>query len=176
MHTLGSIRAQRTEREIPVVVLDREGMVGAEVYGTFLSYLANQRTPEFELLAVRASDRAHKHPMVYDRMRDCLVGETLAWMQNGGAIPPDAKLANEMHAYEWIQVEATGRVKVTSKKDIRKDLGRSPDRFDAVALAVWTPDNEGTGAELQEDTYKEPPARGGTMDPYGPTGGIDPYR
>ena len=39
---------------------------------------------------------------------------------------------------EWTQV-ASGRMKVTPKDEIRKILGRSPDRYDAVALSCWEP-------------------------------------
>jgi len=175
MHTLGIVRSQRRDREIPVVVLDKEGKVGAEVHGTFLAYLAGRDEPEFELLTVRASDRAHRNPIVYDRQRDCLAGELLDFLRNGGAIPSDAKLAKELHAFEWIEQEKTGRVKITAKKDVRKALGRSPDRFDAVALAVWQPVNEGDGASARKTTYDPAPPPGGAMDPYGAGAAIDPY-
>lgn len=175
MHTLGMVRAQRHEREIPVVVLDREGKIGSEVYGTFTAYLSSRDEPEFELLVVRASDRAHKNPAVYDRQRDCLAGELLDFLRGGGAIPSDAKLAKELHAFEWREQERTGRVKITPKKEIRKELGRSPDRFDAVSLAVWQPASEGDGNELRKTTYDPEPPPGGHMDPYGNAAGIDPY-
>ena len=175
MHTLGMIRAQRLDREIAVVVLDKEGKVGAEVHGTFLSYLGGRDDPEFELVTVRASDRAHRNAMVYDRQRDCLAGNLLDWMHDGGAIPSDAKLAKELHLFEWIEQEKTGRVKITPKKEIRKALGRSPDRYDALALAVWEPVGEGDGNEVRKTTH-EPEAPGnGAMDPYGASNTIDPY-
>jgi hypothetical protein len=43
-----------------------------------------------------------------------------------------------MHALEWKQ-QVNGRIKVTPKDEVRKALGRSPDRYDACALAVWEP-------------------------------------
>ena len=172
MHTLGMIRAMRLPREIPVVVLDREGMVGSEVHGVFRAYLATRDDPEFELLVVRASDGAHKDPLVYERQRDCMANEILKFFREGGAIPSDAKLAKELHAFEWIENERKSRVKITSKKDIRKELGRSPDRYDALALAVWQPDNEGDGQSSRKTTYEDP-APPVHIDPY--SEGIDPY-
>ena len=51
-------------------------------------------------------------------------------------IPPDPKLPKELHCASWRQI-VTGRLKATPKPEMRKELGRSPDRADAVALAVW---------------------------------------
>lgn len=176
MHTLGMARAMRYDRtEIPVVVLDREGKIGAEVYGTFAAYLAKQDEPEFVLVVVRASDRAHRNPIVYDRQRDCLAGELLDFLRNGGALPADAKLAKELHAFEWREQEKTGRVKITPKKEIRKLLQRSPDRYDAVVLATWRPLNEDEGQSARKSTYERPSPPGGPMDPYDAAAGMDPY-
>jgi hypothetical protein len=54
-----------------------------------------------------------------------------------GAVIPDTKLAKELHAPEWVEKLASAKQKVTPKPELRKKLGRSPDRADAVALAVW---------------------------------------
>ena len=175
MHTVGMVRDLRLDRELPVVVLDREGKVGAEVYGAFSSYLASKEEPEFELLVVRASDRAHRDPLLYDRQRDCLAGVFLDWIRDGGAIPSDTKLAAEMHAFEWREQVSTGRVKITPKVEVKKLLKRSPDRYDACVLAVWIPTGEGDGGELRKSTLTRQEPRGGAMDAYAGAAKIDPY-
>lgn len=167
MHTLGICREHGNPREVPVVVLDREGKVGAETYGTFLAYLGNRSEPEFDLVALRASDRAPRLPQLYDRLRDNLTGVLFDWIRDGGAIPSDVKLAAELHVFEWIEQEKTGRVKVTPKRDVKKELGRSPDRFDALALCVWESARDDDGASARRDTL--PDDRGTShlaMDPY----------
>ena len=168
MHTLGLCREWGNEQEIPVVVLDREGKVGAETHGTFLAYLGSREEPEFDLIALRASDRAPRQPQLYDRLRDCLTGGLLDWLRDGGALIADVKLAAELHALEWEEQDRTGRVKVTAKRDIRKALGRSPDRYDAVALSVWESPNDDDGASSRRTTldHRDEHKPGGAMDPY----------
>lgn len=176
MHTLGICRQHRREREIPVVVMDREGKVGAEVYGHFRAYLDARDEPEFELIGIRASDKAHRTPLVYDRQRDELAGNLLGWLNDGGAIMSDAKLAAEMHVLEWRE-QTTGRVKITPKKEIKKELGRSPDRYDALALCVWEPTVIKDGKPPRKSTTPQgaraPERR--RMDPYAAADAIDPY-
>jgi hypothetical protein len=96
---------------------------------------------------MRASDRAVRKPTVYDRMRDELAANLESWMAEGGAILEDAKLSKELHALEWKQA-ANGRLKVTDKITLRKLIGRSPDRYDAAALAAWEPLSLRADAEL----------------------------
>jgi phage terminase large subunit len=75
------------------------------------------------------------------------LGVNLAkWLRDGGALPPDAKLTKELNAPKFYQSKQTGRMKVTSKDDLKKLLGRSPDSADAVTLCTW----QGRG-EAQED-------------------------
>ncbi len=115
----------------------------------------------FTVVGIRASDRAHREPHLYDRMRDELLANLANWLIDGGAIPEDTKLAAELHAPEWTQT-ITGRLKATPKDEIRKKLGRSPDRGDAVALAVWEP--SGIAARVAET--RTSPAPPPALDPY----------
>jgi len=126
-------------RETPVVVYDREGEVGSKLQRLISNFVEdNRRAPPFEAVSVRASDAALRQPAVYGRLRDELVANLEAWFRDGGAILEDAKLAGELHVFEWSQ-DARGKLKATAKDKIRKELGRSPDRFDALALSVWEP-------------------------------------
>jgi phage terminase large subunit len=139
VHLLGVLKAHKLPRETPVVVLDREGSIGSKLARRLRDYLD---TPEganaFELVTVRASDRAVRQPQVYDRLRDELAANLETWLRDGGAIVEDTRLAKELHALEWRSMP-NGRVKLTAKEEIRKAIGRSPDRYDGLALAVWEP-------------------------------------
>lgn len=174
VHILSTLGAHKIPRETPVVVMDREGPVGAALYAHLHGFLETQKgSKPFDLVGVRASDRAVRQPQVYDRVRDELCANLESWMRDGGAILEDAKLAKELHALEWEQA-VNGRLKLTGKKDLRKELGRSPDRYDALALACWEPlslkeDLPDSAKKLLEDDDED-----GGIDPYNESG-IDPY-
>ena len=135
---LAVLAKHRRPREAPpVVVVDREGAIGSSLYGALRSH--RDRHPGlFELVGVRASDRATRDPMIYDRQRDALVASLESWVRAGGAIVEDVRLAAELHILEW-KPALNGRLKVTPKDVVKKELGRSPDRFDSLALACWEP-------------------------------------
>lgn len=121
----------------PVVVVDRGG-VGVTLCRVLDDFV--ERNPEaFELVTIVSQAQAVRQPMIYDRMRDELAANLEGWMRDGGAIVTDIKLAKELHALRWEQRARDGKLKVTAKDVIRKELGRSPDRYDALALACWEP-------------------------------------
>jgi hypothetical protein len=138
-HLLGMLRRYRrpSEPAPPLVVLDRDGAVGARVYGTLRGHL-DAHPDDYELVGVRGSDAADGGApgRAHDRVRDQLWFVFAAWLRDGGAIPEDARLAKELHAPEWRR-DLRGRDKVTSKDDLRRMLGRSPDRADACCLSTW---------------------------------------
>jgi hypothetical protein len=165
---LATLSRLKVPRETPVVVFDRENQLGSEVHGKLKEYL-DRNKGAFEVVPVRASDRAQRQPDVYHRMRDALTANLEAWFRDGGAIPEDAKLAAELHVMEWKQ-QANGLLKVTPKDVIKKILGRSPDRYDALAFACWEPlsmrpdVDDATRSRLAEnggDSYDAP-----VVDPY----------
>lgn len=161
---------RRDDTQIPVVVLDREGPIGSRVLGLLQAH-SQRYFGSFDVVGVRSSDRAKRKPEVYDRVRDELWMNLSEWIRDGGAIPADTKLAKELHAPAW-EGQVTGRIKATSKDDLRKLLdGRSPDRADACALAVWNPTDYSMAlseSEARENTAE----RNGDVSPYD---GIDPY-
>ncbi len=124
------------ERERVTVVVDREGSVGARVYGA-LRAAAGQTGARFSVVGVRSSDRAQRQPMVYELVRDELWAAAERWIEKeGGAIPEHHKLEKDLHAPSW-EGTRKNRIVVTAKTDLRKALGRSPDFGDAVCLSCW---------------------------------------
>lgn len=63
------------------------------------------------------------------------------------ALPRDEKLFDELTALRWT-LTSEGKVKLEAKDDLRKRIGRSPDRADASAMAFWTFEQPG-GAPKQ---------------------------
>lgn len=130
-----TIAAHKLPRETPVVVIDREGSIGSKLNKAARAYV-DEHSNEFELVALSASNSAIRQPTLYDRLRDELVANFEQWIRDGGAVLDDDKLVKEMHAFTYKQ-NVKGFLKVTPKDQIKKDIGRSPDRFDATALSVW---------------------------------------
>ena len=164
---LAMIGAERLPRETPVIVVDREGMIGASLYGLLRNHI-DLNPGNFELVAVRASDHAVRQPKIFDRIRDELAGNLEQWFRDGGAIPEDVKLEKELHSVGWIQA-LNGKLKLTPKAEIRKLIGRSPDRFDALALACWEPlslQGESIPSSAQKVAAREAQPDVPIMDPY----------
>jgi phage terminase large subunit len=75
----------------------------------------------------------------YARVRDEMWFQLKAWLQGGAGIPDDGMLHQELLAPTYAFLP-TQRIKVESKDDLKKRLnGRSTDRADALALAIYTP-------------------------------------
>ncbi len=51
------------------------------------------------------------------------------------ALPPDEKLMDELLATRW-RPTPEGKVRIEAKDDLKARLGRSPDKADAVVMAV----------------------------------------
>lgn len=137
VEALDVLSAYTLPRETPVLVVDREGPIGSKLMIALNEYLT-AHPGAFELCSARVSDRAIRKPLMYDRMRDELTANLASWVRDGGAILEDAKLEAELNAMRWDQ-QVNGKYKVTPKRILRKILGRSPDTYDALALAVWEP-------------------------------------
>lgn len=177
---LGIIQERRVGREIPVVVMDRDGSVGARLYGFLRGHLESLPEAEqpFELYGVRGSNKPARQADRYDRQRDATAANLAQWFRDGGGIPEDAKLVKELHVLEWSQL-VNGRMKITPKDEIKKLIGRSPDRYDALSLSVWEPAafREGEGAPPPPLPPRDAPTRRDEdLDPYEEQDAFDPYR
>ncbi|MVN86828.1 hypothetical protein GO986_08635 [Deinococcus sp. HMF7620] len=74
----------------------------------------------------------------YSKLRDQLWFALRNWLKEGGQLPPDSHLEGELVAVKY-SFDAQGRSKVEKKEDLKKRMGRSPDRADALALAIYDP-------------------------------------
>lgn len=136
-------------RERAVVVIDGDGSVGSRLAGALRNYL-DEHDGAFELVVVRGGERPRGDARrVYDRQRDQLAANLDTWFKDGGAIIEDTKLERELHSLEWHE-NVNARLKVTAKDELRKLLGRSPDRYDALALSVFEPGSLDDGLALPD--------------------------
>ncbi len=80
---------------------------------------------------------ANRRAEIYWSLRTGLEAGTVA-------LPRDPALSEEVLAMEW-SLDAKGRILMIAKEDLRKALGRSPDRGDAVTMALAASSGRLTG-------------------------------
>lgn len=93
--------------------------------------------PEVDVVMVDASE-ASDDPDKFINKRAQLWFGLSDWIKEGGCIPTDRELESDLLAPRY-DFDAHERIQVEKKKDIKKRLRRSPDRADALALAVYSP-------------------------------------
>ena len=134
-----------------IAVVDTNG-VGAGVYDSikknnFLAMGVNvgNRTSltdtsgQIEFYNIRAA--------VYWKMREALDPARSPTIM----LPPDDDLASDLSTPHWKTMPG-GKIVIESKDDIRKRLNRSPDRGDAVCLALW-PSGAGFSLDPSDSAY-----------------------
>lgn len=77
----------------------------------------------------------------FQRTREELWFTLRDWLKAGGALPPDRKLEGELVAPRF-SYSPSGKLIVEPKDETKKRLRRSPDRADALALAVYAPPDD----------------------------------
>jgi phage terminase large subunit len=131
--TIQVVRALRVDtNERPVVKVDVIG-VGASAY----DHLKHFYSSEIELHAVNVAESATDETCF--RLRDQLWFAIAVWLKEGGKLPRDERRDAELVAARY-KIEVRGRRQVESKDELKKRLGgKSPDRADALGLALFTP-------------------------------------
>lgn len=124
--------------------------------------LARQAGRLDQVIPVNSSERAHNQNL-YAYRRDELWFLCQEWLRAGGAIPPDERLSSELHQPSY-SYNKRGQKTVTSKDQTRKELGRSPDAADAVALACYELDPLWSSAP-RASLWTPPPATPGHPSP-----------
>ena len=115
--------------EKPIIIVDVSGL-GAGVADQL------RRKPDIELLEADSSANANQRDK-HHRLRDEMWWTTREWLREA-TLPPDAKRDEELLAPTY-GFDGEGRTLVESKDTIKKRLKRSPDRADALCLAVSRP-------------------------------------
>ena len=71
---------------------------------------------------------------VYQNKRAEMYFGLKKFVENGGKIPNDPELKEELLAMTYFYNQTSGKIQIVSKDDLKEDLGRSPDKADSVAL------------------------------------------
>ena len=121
-------RDLRNPGEKPRVKIDVVGN------GSGVVDILKRQKNEIEVVPVNVAEAATAEG--YHRLRDQLWFGCGDWLREGGAIPDDPKLFSELVAPTYF-FDARGRQEVEEKEAVKKRLRRSPDRADALCLAVY---------------------------------------
>lgn len=146
-YTLELHATNPNKNQKPLVCVDGVG-VGAAVWGV----LSNDKRIECVMVETGAAptgsvDDGHKEKSAggkvenadrYFNLRSQIHFGLKAWLLDGGGIHDDPMLEQELTAPTF-EFDARNRYKVERKEDIKPRLGRSPDRMDALCLAVYQP-------------------------------------
>jgi phage terminase large subunit len=122
------VRALRHPGEKPRVKIDVVGN------GSGVVDILRRERNELEVIPINVAEAATAEG--FHRLRDQLWFGCGDWLKEGGAIPDDPKLFSELVAPTYF-FDARGRQEVEEKEAVKRRLRRSPDRADALCLAVY---------------------------------------
>lgn len=89
----------------------------------------------FNVIAVNVSETATSEPFCH-RERDAVWKKFRNWLETGRCrIPDDDVLQTELTAAHY-EYDSNGVLKIESKKDMKKRVGRSPDKADSAMLTL----------------------------------------
>jgi hypothetical protein len=125
--------------------------VGASVYDHLKPF---HEAGEIVLIAVNVAEVAvgEKNQKEYASLRTQLWFDLAKWFRDGGTIPADGELEGELIAHKY-KFDRKGRREVISKDDVKKIIKRSPDKADALALAVFGRGNAAFNAASVPSRY-----------------------
>lgn len=131
------IRAEAKENDFNVrvrLLIDEGGVGGGVVDHIQDNILTQESAPWFELIPVQFGGRpfngvrfANKRAEMYYSIKDTI---------KQVAIAPDDRLDRELLEHKY-RIDNSGRILIESKDSIKKRLGRSPDRADALVMAIY---------------------------------------
>lgn len=135
---LAVAKDQRRGGETVTVKIDTTGGYGAAPYDILKARIRESK-PDLDwlrLVEVNASARADDEEQ-YTNLRAQVWFGIAQWLLDGGTLAADSKLEAELLAATY-RFDARGRRQVEPKDEMKKRLdGRSPDRADALGLAVY---------------------------------------
>jgi len=130
-------------------------------YGTGVYSLGKGMRREWVLIAF---GEAASDPHQFLNKRAEMWSMTRDWLRAGGCIPDDEQLCIELGAPELIGRE-DAKIQLEAKKDIKKRLGFSPGRADALALTFAMPVRKKDAPMLTVPRYGREMAHNGDYDP-----------
>lgn len=142
-HVMDYVEELRRKHDYPVsagrvrVKIDDLGNGGGVT--DHLKHSERARKLGIMVIPVKVSENATTEG--YHRLRDQLWFAMRDWLKEGGQLPADSHLEGELVAVRY-SFDTQGRAKVEKKEELKKRLGRSCDRADALALAIYDPPPE----------------------------------
>jgi hypothetical protein len=120
-----------------IAMIDATG-IGSSV-APFMSREGREDTEPVRSFGVKVASKPS--PMIQTQLgeffmlRDQLYWALMLWLRDGNTamLPPDQLLIDELMTVQY-QVTNRGKIRITDKELLRKNLKRSPDRADALAL------------------------------------------
>ena len=91
----------------------------------------------YKVIGIDFGSTAIRTDIYRDRRVEMYHGGIKGWLENGGALPPDKQLIQELAAP--CLKPSDGKFIMERKVEIKKRLGRSPDKADALALTFAAP-------------------------------------
>ena len=145
------------------IFVDETGGYGAGV-------VDDMRRRQFPVLGVQFGGKPND-PRYYDKRSEMLF-ELCNWIKAGGALAPDAELKQELCALRYVY--QGDKFRVVPKEIIKKEIGRSTDKADALALTFAQPVQalprmaDGTlVAGPRGNSYVTPASQGEVYNPLG---------
>lgn len=129
---------RRWEHEIDIV--DGSGGYGAGV----VDALIQAGFPPIEFYGSGKAD----DPRYFNRRSECYF-RLSEWVKRGGVLPKDAQLKRELVSHTYVL--QGGKLRVEEKDQIKKRLGFSPDRADALSMTFALADMPASGTTYGRD-------------------------
>lgn len=117
------------DEHVQTVFIDAIG-IGAGVFDTL-----KRNRGELRVVNAHAGKTA-LDPDTYFNKRTEMYMDLKKWLQDGGALPPDDLLKEELLAIDYFYTPS-GKMQLVQKKLIKEVIGRSPDRADACAFNFY---------------------------------------
>ena len=107
--------------------------------GNTVMYILRQRGYTGILYGVRGGNRSYE-PDNYYNLRTEMYCLTKDWMEKGGGLPQDGELKEELCIHECA-LNLKDQYQLQDKREVHKNLGRSPNKADSLALTFAGPVN-----------------------------------
>ncbi len=129
MISCAKIAHYNNKKKAKRVLIETDGM--GEVFLSRLRAMGIKATP------FKSGSSASNKEVYYNLKTEAYFYVRSLFEDGNVSIPDDRQLINQLAAIKYEIREAGGKLKIESKKDMSKKTGHSPDRADAVVIALW---------------------------------------